>query len=180
MPLTITVPGREFYDQRTGSFINVPETTLRLEHSLYGIRLWESKWKVPFLDDVHEKTREQMRDYVRFMTLTKNVNPLVYFALTNENLKQIEEYINDPATAATFKELPGQHYGNGKFISAETIYFQMFQNNIPLECEKWNFNSLRALVEYSNRESAPKKKLSKDENIARMRALKQRRRGKRR
>lgn len=179
MPLTIVVPGREFYDRKTGAFLNVPTTTLRLEHSLYGIRLWESKWKVPFLDEVHEKTLPQMRDYVRFMTLTKNVDDLVYYALTEENWMAIRKYIEDPHTAATFKELPNQRYGTGKFVSAETIYFQMFQNNIPLECEKWNLNSLQALIEYSNRESAPKRKKSKEETIANMSALKRRRRGKR-
>ena len=62
MPLTITVPPREFYDEKSGRFINVEkEHKIVLEHSLVSISKWESKWHVPFLSD-KSMTLEQSID----------------------------------------------------------------------------------------------------------------------
>jgi len=40
--LSITVPGCEFFDERTGEFIQTKPTTIVLEHSLRSLIEWES------------------------------------------------------------------------------------------------------------------------------------------
>ena len=72
--LTIVVPEKEMYDRKTNEFIYVKQHTLQLEHSLVSVSKWESKWKKPFLKDKPEKTDEEIRDYIRCMTLTQNEN----------------------------------------------------------------------------------------------------------
>lgn len=175
MPLNITVPSNEFYV--SGKFYTVPQTTLTLEHSLLSLRKWESKWEVPLLKTMDESqiTEEQWRDYIRMMTLTKNVNPLVYYSLTQKNFDDIIAYMDRPMTAAKFSETKAPH-GSGKFVSAETILFGMFENHIPLECQKWHLNQLQALIRYCNNERTPKQKMSKDDILKRNKALNKARR----
>ena len=86
--LEIDVPARELYDETTDQFIPIAATTLKLEHSLVSISKWESKWCKPFLGR-EEKTTEETIDYIRCMTLTQNVDPNVYRALTNDNINKI-------------------------------------------------------------------------------------------
>ena len=94
--LKIIVPARELWDERTQEFINIKEQPLALEHSLVSLSRWESKWCKPFLTR-QEKTREEIIDYVRCMTLTENVDPIIYEYLSEGNVKQINSYIDAPA-----------------------------------------------------------------------------------
>ena len=96
--LEITVKASEYFDDRTQTFINIPEQTLQLEHSLYTISKWESKWHKAFLGK-KEKTPEESIDYIKCMTLTENVNPMVYIGLSQENNQQIIDYINAKVSA---------------------------------------------------------------------------------
>ena len=91
--LTINIPDREWFNDATQEFITVKGTTLQLEHSLVSLSKWEAKWNIPFLSK-DEKTLEQTLDYIRCMTITQNVNPMVYEQLSEENIKQINKYIN--------------------------------------------------------------------------------------
>ena len=79
MLTVISVP-RELYNPRRNEFIMVPEVSLELEHSLVSISKWESKWKIPFFSN-NPKTKEQMIDYVRCMTICPKDVPL-----TNQNV----------------------------------------------------------------------------------------------
>ena len=47
--LQVTIPGYEWFDEKTNSFGCTKETTLQLEHSLVSIHRWEQKWCKPFL-----------------------------------------------------------------------------------------------------------------------------------
>ena len=47
--LQITVPGTEFWNEKTEEFETGPETTISLEHSLISISKWEAKWHRAFL-----------------------------------------------------------------------------------------------------------------------------------
>ena len=87
--LLIEVPKNEIWDEGTKTFIYVEKQTLKLEHSLVSIHKWESKYHKPFMTK-NEKTKEEEIDYIRFMTLDKNIDPYVYFALTNDNKKEIQ------------------------------------------------------------------------------------------
>lgn len=75
--LEITIPKQEYFDESCGEFVYVPEQHLTLEHSLVSLSKWESKWHKPFIQE-ESKTIEESLDYIRCMTINKNVNPLAY------------------------------------------------------------------------------------------------------
>ena len=75
--LELTIPKTDLWDERNQRFIHVKEQKLRLEHSLVSLSKWESKWCKVFLSK-EQKTYEETIDYIRCMTLTQNVDPLVY------------------------------------------------------------------------------------------------------
>lgn len=158
--LSITVPGRELYDDSTGRFINVKEQTLKLEHSLVSISKWESKWCKPFISSV--KTDEETIDYIRCMTLTQNVNPEVYLCLTPKNLSDINDYINAPMTATFFSEEKGGKR-NREVITSELIYYWMITLQIPPEYQKWHLNRLLTLIHVCTIKNQPQKKRDKDD-----------------
>ena len=55
---------------------------------------------------------EEQIDYVRCMTLTQNVDPNVYTAITPQLLAVVKDYIEDSMTATTFsKEQRGRRGG---------------------------------------------------------------------
>lgn len=165
--LQITVPENEFFDNDSNQFIKTKEQILYLEHSLISISKWESFWKIPFLSST--KTDEQLRDYIRLMTITQNVSPYVYYSLTNENIKQIKDYIDDDMTATTFNEK--NQKTNRSIITAEIIYYWMISLGIPFECQKWHLNKLLALIRVCNIKNQPAKKMNKNQILSRNHAL---------
>lgn len=150
--LTITIPEAEYYDELIEEFVYIDKRTLQLEHSLVSISKWESKWKKPFLSKI-KMTTEEIYDYVRCMTITQNVDPKIYRYLTDENIDQVREYIEDPMTATWFGGNPQK--GNKKIITSEVIYYQMIALNIPFECQKWHLNRLLTLIRVCNEENKP-------------------------
>ena len=143
--LQITVPAKEFFDERTETFVMSKECTLNLEHSLLSISKWESKWCKPFLsknkNDV--RTEEELLDYIRCMTLNKNVPDIVYNALTKQNIIEIRKYIENPSTATTVNI---KNRGGREIVTSELIYYWMITYQIPFECEKWHINRLMTLI----------------------------------
>ena len=166
--LTIVIPSKEYFDSEKSEFAYSKETTLQLEHSLLSLSKWEAKWNEPFLS-VKDKSNEQILDYVRCMTLNQNVGKDVYYRLTKENIEQINEYINLPMTATTFKDTNGPK--NRDIVTAEIIYYWMISLNIPWECQKWHLNRLLTLVKVCSIKNSPSKKMSKREIMARNRSL---------
>ena len=166
--LKITIPEMEFYDEDNNEFITFNEQVLQLEHSLVSISKWESKWHIPFLDG-KDKTLEQIIDYVRCMTITQNVKPEVYNRLTEDNLKAINDYIENPMTATTFSDI--NQRPSREIITSEIIYYWMVSFNIPFECQKWHLNKLLTLIKVCNIKNSPPKKMSRQEILSRNRAL---------
>ena len=166
--LKITVPEMEFYDEDNNEFIMFNEQVLQLEHSLVSISKWESKWHIPFLDG-KDKTLEQIIDYVRCMTITQNVKPEVYNRLTEDNLKAINDDIENPMTATTFSDI--NQRPSREIITSEIIYYWMVSFNIPFECQKWHLNKLLTLIKVCNIKNSPPKKMSRQEILSRNRAL---------
>lgn len=169
--LEVTIPSSELFDSRTNHFIKIPETTLRLEHSLVSVHKWEQKWHLRFLSPSTKMTNEQALDYIRCMTTTRNVDQNVYYALTKENMNDIFKYIEDPATATTFPKGTGSGVSNGEEISAELIYYWMTAYNISWEAERWHLNSLLALIRIANVKSKPAKKMSNADTLRQYSAL---------
>ena len=162
--LQITIPATvlEEFDEEHEEFIYTiveKEQTLQLEHSLVSLSKWESKWCKPFLSK-HEKTTDEILDYIKYMTLNKNVDPNIYNRLTEDNIVAINKYINAPMTATTFVDSKQSRHSR-EIITSELIYYWMVSLNIPFECQKWHLNRLLTLVRVCNIKNTPPKKMSK-------------------
>lgn len=159
----------EGWDEKNQCFIPPKVVTLQLEHSLVSLSKWESKWCKVFLSR-QAKTFEETIDYIKCMTITPNVNPEVYEYLTQDNIEQINKYIEAPMTATYFSEEKNKG-SNGELVTAELIYYWMIALNIPFECQKWHLNRLLTLVRVCNIKNAPPKKYGKRELMSRNHAL---------
>ncbi len=167
--LRITIPAVEQWDEAKQEFIYTKEQTLSLEHSLVSLSKWESKWCKPFLTK-QEKTFEETLDYIKFMTLTQNVDSEVYNYLTNGNISEINEYIEAPMTATYFSDEKTSKTSREQ-VTAELIYYWMIALNIPFECQKWHLNRLLTLIKVCNIKNQPPKKRSKKDIMSRNAAL---------
>ena len=166
--LQVTIPAREWLNEKTGEFIYLKETTLRLEHSLISISKWESKWKVPYLDETAQLTYEQLIDYIRCMTINNDVDPMVYYSIPQSIMQKIEDYTNDKMTATWFtedkvpKKTGFKMKGMQEKVTSELIYYWMIEAGIPMECERWHINRLMTLLRVcSVKRSKPEKKTKK-------------------
>ena len=168
--LQIVVPGTELYDEGSNEFITIKDQTLTLEHSLVSLSKWESKWCKPFLSK-DGLTTEETIDYIRCMTITQNVPPITYSLITNDNIKDVENYINAPMTATWFSEEKKGGRSNGETVTAELIYYWMIALQIPMKCEKWHLNRLITLIRVCNIKNAPPKKMSKRATMSRNAAI---------
>ena len=160
--LQLTIPlSPEGWDEVNEVFVEPKVTTIQLEHSLLSLSKWESKWCEPFLSKKN-LTNEESLDYIRCMTVSKNVDPEVYLHLTKENVDEIIEYINAPMTATTFSK-----NSNGKsskeVVTSELIYYWMIAYQIPSEYEKWHLNRLLTLIRICSIKNSPPKKMGRGE-----------------
>lgn len=153
--LTIVIPKqtKKYYDEINEEFIVKEldrDITIVLEHSLVSISKWESKWHKPFLSDGanNKKTNEELLDYIKCMTISQNIDDKVYSFLTKKDVEKINTYISNPMTATTFNvnKQNENTYKKKEVVTSELIYYWMFSNQIPKECEKWNINRLMTLL----------------------------------
>lgn len=183
--LTLIIPPREpkeYFDSVNRIFIYgdpFPGKTIIMEHSLYTISKWEEKWKIPYLTK-KEKTPEQWIDYLRFMSVNSPITDLDIENLTDINIKEINDYINDPMSAkhinSTLKEEGKSRYNPD--MTSDDIYASMVIAKIPFECEHWHLNRLLNLIELVARKQAPPKKMSKNDLMRRNSKLNAARRSK--
>lgn len=167
--LQVTIPATEQWDESTESFINSKEQKLLLEHSLVSVAKWESKWNKPFLSYSEKLTREESIDYIRCMTLNKDVDPDIYKRIPNNIMEKISEYISAPMSATILPKEKGR--GSREPVTSELIYYWMVALTIPFECQKWHLNRLINLIGICNIKNAPPKKRSKREIMSRNAAL---------
>lgn len=167
--LEITIPEQEFFNEATNEFITVKPQTIKLEHSLVSVSKWESKWKKPFLDQ-KKKTREETIDYIRCMTITQNVSPLVYMGLSSKNIEEIAAYVEDSQTATWFNDT-NKPRGQREVLTSELIYYWMVAFNIPIECQKWHLSRLLTLIKICNIKNQKPKKMGKRAVMSDNRAL---------
>lgn len=165
-----TVIGEQF-DEKKSEFITIAtkKQTLQLEHSLVSLSKWEAKWRKPFLSG-KKKTAEEFIDYIRCMTITQNVDPKVYLALTPELISEVSAYIDAPMTATTLPKRNNRSL-NRENVTSELIYYWMVSYNIPFECQKWHLNRLLTLINVCNVKSQKPKKMSQSELRAQYRAI---------
>ena len=147
--LTIITPERELFDEATNSFITIPKTELRLEHSLISLSRWESKWKKPFLgnDPEEQHSKQEILDYIACMSIDKTVDPRSIEWLDVESYKKILEYISDSHSATKVYDRRPQRPGRKKeTMTSELIYYYMIYYGIPFSCEKWHLSRLLMLI----------------------------------
>ena len=169
--ISIHIKERELYNEKTEEFMKIKEQTILLEHSLVSVAKWESKWGKAFLGS-DKKTNEEMLDYIKCMTVSQNVNPIVYSLLSDDDLERIIKYIEAPMTATWFNEAPGGKTSK-EVITAEIIYYWMVTFNIPVEFQKWHLNRLLTLIKVCSIKNTPKNKMKRSEILNQNRALNQ-------
>ena len=167
--ITITTDDTEYYDDEKSEFIDIKGRSVELEHSLVSLSKWESRWYKPFLGK-DSKTDEELKDYIRCMTITKNVPENFYTNLSREILQEISNYIDNKMTATTFSDIHNSSR-NPEIVTAELIYYWMISLNIPFECQKWHLNRLLTLIRVCSIKNAPSKKISKNSIFSRNTAL---------
>lgn len=162
--------GGELFIPDKNEFLVVKPQILRLEHSLISISRWESKWKKPFHNPNKEerKTVEEFLDYIKCMTVNKQVDPNVYLCLTSSDIEAINKYIEDPMTATWFSDIDGENRSPSReIITSEIVYYWMIKAGIPLECEKWHFNRLVTLIQVFGAKDGTQKKMTKNQTLQR-------------
>lgn len=179
--LTITIPGGEFYDEENERFFETKGKTIVIEHSLVSISKWESKWKKPFIETLNNWSKnpesinmDEILDYIRCMTLTQNVDPVVYRTISAQTINDIFEYMNDPMTATWFRN--EERNKKGEVVTSELVYYWMTALNIPFECKKWHFNRLMVLIRIASEKNQPPKKMNKNNILKQNRSLNAQRR----
>lgn len=162
--LCITIEKGELYDSKNRIFVQVPETKLQLEHSLISLTKWESKWHKPFLSS--EKSQEETLDYIRCMVVGKEIDPIILKQLKREDIKKIQQYIDNPMTATTIYTIGNNKKSINKgIITNEVLYYYMASNQIPFECEKWHLNRLLTLLEVFAVKNDKDNKMSKRQTL---------------
>ena len=167
--LQLIIPETELWDEEKEEFITIKRQKILLEHSLVSLSKWESKWCIPFISK-QEKTRSEIIDYIRCMTVTPNVKNDTYTNLTNENIAEINAYIENPMTATTVYD-DSKQGSSREIVTSELIYYWMIALNIPFECQKWHLNRLLTLIKVCNVKNQPAKKMSRREIMSRNAAL---------
>lgn len=164
--LKLIIPGTENWDERTETFITDEPMVLELEHSLYALSRWESKWHKSFLS-TKQLTEDEFMDYIQSMIIN---DPFIEVStlrqrLTRSNYDDIHSYIENPMSAT---KIYNDDTKSGKdTITAELIYYWMSTLQIPFSCEHWHLNRLFKLVEVASIKNNPPKKMSKKEILAR-------------
>lgn len=168
--LTITLQGDELWDEDAEVFRYTEGLTLEFEHSLVSLSKWEAKYHKLFLTK-DEKTEEEMVGYIKAMLLTPGVTDEDLNRLTEKEVLEINDYINDPMTGSTVNELHQQASRTSERLSSELIYFWMSQYQIPVQCENWHLNRLFTLIKIHYAKSQKPKKVPRHEQARSMAEL---------
>lgn len=173
--LKLIVPAEEYFNDETQEFFTQDaDVELELEHSLVSLSKWESKYEKPFLG-AKDKTSEEIYEYIKCMIITENVDPDIIFQFNQENLREINAYLDSKQSATTFGSMP-QRRGPGEIITSELVYYWMIAYTIPFECQYWHLNRLFALIRICNIKNSKPEKMSRNELAQRNRDLNARRR----
>lgn len=170
MAISITF-NQEYFNEESYEFMTTPLGTYEFEHSLLSLSAFESKYRIPLLDN-KDKTPEQLIDYAVMMCTDPSFDPNL---LTPDTLEQILGYISETPSATTIKQ-SGKR--GSSYISSESIYASMAMAQVPFSAETWNLNRLMNVLAIIGERSDPKgpKKMSKAEIRKQQQELNQQRR----
>lgn len=170
--LTIKIPDRELYDEKTNCFTSLKGRTIQLEHSLISISRWEAEWEKPFLSE-KDKTYPETLSYIRCMTITPNVDPALYKQFGKKEFGMVDKYIHRKMTATTVKHR--KKSSRREIMTSEVIYYQMILYGIPFECEKWHLNRLLMLLDVCSAKGGTQEKMPLREQLAQQRLINEQR-----
>lgn len=166
--IIIKIQASEAWDEKNEVFVRTDGVELEIVHSLISVSKWESRFEKPFLSR-DEKTVEETMVYIQMMATTP-VDLVTLQFMSQQNLTDINNYINRKSTATWFKEVPGGPRSR-EIVTSEIIYHWMFALQIPIETEHWHLNRLFTLIKVINEKNQPKKKISRAEALAQQRKL---------
>ena len=169
--IRILLPEKELYDEVNNKFVYLPSRELILEHSLVSISKWESKWHKSFLN-TDDKSFDEVMDYIKCMCVEELEDENDLYRLSEENVSDINAYIQDSMTATTFSDFSdNKNTKSREIITSEIIYYWMIANNIPFECQYWHLNKLLTLIKVCSIKNSPEKKMRTSEILSRNKAL---------
>ena len=169
--IRILLPEKELYDEVNNKFVYLPSRELILEHSLVSISKWERKWRKSFLN-TDDKSFDEVMDYIKCMCVEELEDENDLYRLSEENVSDINAYIQDSMTATTFSDFSdNKNTKSREIITSEIIYYWMIANNIPFECQYWHLNKLLTLIKVCSIKNSPEKKMSTSEILSRNKAL---------
>lgn len=168
--ITLRIKAGQHWDSENEVFVNVPETEIRLEHSLRAVSKWESRHCKPFLGR-REWTAGETLDYIRCMCMDEGANPAVFLSLSREQIEAVQKYIDLPMTATWFSNRNQQSANRGSAVTSELIYFWMTSYGIDWQAQDWHLNRLMTLIQVCSEKNKPAKKMPKNQAAARQRAL---------
>lgn len=171
---TLQIKGPEVFDEETNEFTTLILGEVRLEHSLVSLSKWEQKFEKPLLRE-DNKTSEETLWYIRAMSLDENVPEEWWDAVTDDDVREVNEYIGKKMTATWFAET-AKPKNSSSIYTNELIYYLMIAHNIPIACETWHLNRLLTLIRVCDEKNSPPKKMSQAEIMERNRRLNQERR----
>lgn len=174
--LTLVIPGIETFNDATGEFTTIGDTTVKLEHSLLALSKWEAKHKKPFLTNTTKELNEIL-DYVLAMILEPEPSMALLDRFSEANFALVNEYLESKESATTFSQTK-RPTGRREIITSELIYYWMVRFNIPFECEHWNLNRLFNLIQICSIKNSKQPAMSPSELAARNREINAQRRAK--
>lgn len=172
MPITIVLPSLEAFDDEKQKFVHLESISITLEHSLISLSRWESKWHKFFLGP-SDKTDKETLSYIQSMGLYGEIPEEHMARLTEDNLKEIYTYIQDPMTATTFSHISAKTPSR-EMISSELIYYWMHSMGIDKTCEEWPLARLIALIRLTSEKNQPAKKRNPSDVAAEYRSINER------
>lgn len=165
--LLMEISKRTLWDSDKEIFINIESQSLQLEHSLFSVSKWESKYKKSFFK-TENKTIDETLYYINCMNVLDTViEPTVLYSLYQSELNEISKYIEEPMTATIISK---KNKPSRDIITSEIIYYWMICLEIPFECDHWHLSRLLMLIDVcgiKNEESQGKSKMSKNDVLAR-------------
>ena len=179
--LSLVIEPKEFFNEETNEFSYTKPQVIVMEHSLVAIAKWESKYHKPFftVNKNEKRSISEWMDYFMFMTITQNVDPMIYQAFGKNEFDTITAYMEDQMTATWFSNQNGPKKGSGssgKAITNEVIYAIMVELGIPFECQKWHINRLFTLIKVLQERSKEPSKKGRKETMSQYSSLNRQRR----
>lgn len=169
-----TLDGGEIFNEETMSFEKSEPMVFDLQHTLYNLDLWESKYRKRLLDN-DDITLDEYRDYI---DICSNGDSRIPKLSDTDIIDMVKKLISDQPTATLIPKSPNSNRsGRQKFYTSEIIYAYMYIMKIDSSWEHKNLNKLLILISaIGDIKNGPKKMDTKSAAIEQRAMIEQRRR----